>query len=101
MNTTIVKLQLPINSQLRDALASKAAQLGFDSSQALLRYMAKAVVDDRRVTFGENDSDDWGEPSSEALARYERMSAEIEQERAAGTLKSFSTVEEFMADLRA
>lgn len=96
MNT--VKIQLPIDKDVRDGLARRAEDLGFDSIQAYIRYWAKAEVDGRRV---DHDVDDWGEPSPEAVARIEASVAEIEAERKAGTLKSYTTVEEFMKDLRA
>lgn len=92
-----VKLQVPMDKSLRDAFEKRATSLGFDSAQAYIRFWAKAVVDGRRVDL---DVDDWGEPSPEALARWAQQEKEIEAERQAGTLQSFSTVEEFMKDLR-
>lgn len=91
-----VKIQLPIDKDVRDALAKRAEDLGFDSIQAYIRYWAKAEVDGRRV---DHDVDDWGEPSPEAVARIEASIAEIEAERKAATLKTFSNVEDALGHL--
>lgn len=91
-----VKIQLPIDKDVRDALAKRAEDLGFDSIQAYIRYWAKAEVDGRRV---DHDADDWGEPSPEAVARIEASVAEVEAERKAGTLKTFSNVEDALDHL--
>ena len=69
----------------------RAAELGFDSVQALLRYMAKAVVDKRRVTFGE---DDWGELSPKAAARLERIAQQAREDHDSGKLRSFSSAQD-------
>lgn len=95
MSTTTVKLQVPIDKTLRDALSARATELGFDSAQALLRYMAKAVADRREVTFGE---DDWGEASPAAAARLNKWAEEARQGK--NVSGPFTTVEEFMEALR-
>jgi len=95
MNTVNIKLQVPMNKSLRDALTIRAAELGFDSSQALLRYMAKAVADHRQVTFGD---DNWGEPSIAAAARLNKAAEEAKQGK--NISGPFTTVEDFMKDLR-
>lgn len=43
-----------MDAQLRKQLDTRAVSLGFDSAQALLRYVSKAVVDNREVTFGQH-----------------------------------------------
>jgi hypothetical protein len=93
----VVKLQIPIDKDIRDRLQKRAESLGFDSVQAYIRFWAKAEVDGRQVDMGE---DDWGEPSPAAISRWEKQLKEIEVERKNGTLQSFSTVEEFMKDLK-
>ena len=91
MSTAIVKLQIPINKSLRDALELRAEELGFDSIQALLRYMAKAVVDGRKVTFGE---DDWGEPTPKAAARLNKLFDKAEKDSNSGKLPSFTSAQD-------
>ncbi len=85
-----------MNRTMRAALAARADSLGFDSAQALLRYMAKAAVDKRAVTFGE---DPWGEPSPRAAARLQRLSREAREQSARGELKDYTSVKELMKDL--
>jgi predicted DsbA family dithiol-disulfide isomerase len=94
MNTTIIKLQVPMNKTLRDDLAARATELGFDSAQALLRYMAKAVADRRQVTFG---ADDWGEPSPAAAVRLNKWAKEARQGK--NVSRTYVSVEDFMKDL--
>lgn len=94
---SIVKIQVPIEKTLRDKLEVRATKLGFDSVQAYIRFWATAEADGRRVNFGE---DSWGEPSDEAAARLNKASEEAKRDLKAGKLKSYTTVEEFMKDLR-
>lgn len=84
-----------MNKALRDALTARATELGFDSAQALLRYMAKSVADRRQVTFGE---DDWGEPSPAAAARLNKWAEEAKQGK--NVSGPYNTVEDFMKALR-
>jgi hypothetical protein len=51
MNPTMTKIQIPMEVDVRDALARKAKSLGFDSLQAYIRVWAKAEVDNRVVDF--------------------------------------------------
>jgi len=92
----MVKLQIPIDTAVRDGLAKRAEDLGFDSIQAFIRFWAKAEVEGRRVDFGE----DWGEPTPEATARLNRIAEEAKRDYKAGKLKEHRTVEELMKDLR-
>ena len=48
-----VKLQVPIDKDVRDGLEKRAKHLGFDSAQAYIRFWAKAEVDGRPISFGE------------------------------------------------
>lgn len=92
MNT--VKLQVPMDKDIRDGLEKKAADLGFDSAQAYIRFWAKAEVDGRKVNFA---VDDWGEPSPEAAKRLDRLTREaLEGQNMSGP---FYSVEEFMKGL--
>ncbi len=96
MSTTTVKIQLPINKTLRDNLAIRADELGFDSIQALLRYMAKAVADNREVTFGDQP---WPQPSDKVAARLQTDAKQARADAKAGKLKAYTSVEDFMKDL--
>lgn len=93
MNT---KLQVPIDSAVRDGLELRAKELGFDSAQAYIRFWAKSEVDGRRI--------DLGTPlitlSKGADKLYEVAISEMADLRKAGKLKSYSSVEEFMEDLK-
>jgi len=93
-----VKLQVPMDKKLRDELEKRALSLGFDSAQAYIRVWAKAETEGRHLNF---DEDSWGEPSPEAIARWDKQIKEIEADKKAGKLKSYTSVEEFMKDLRA
>lgn len=92
-----VKLQVPIDKNVRDRLEQRARDLGFDSIQAYIRVWAKAEADGRKLDF------DGGAVtlSSEATERYTQMVDKMDEESKAGKLKEFKTIDEFMADLRA
>lgn len=92
-----VKIQVPIDKDIRDKLEVRATKLGFDSVQAYIRFWAKAEVDGREVNYGE---DDWGQPTDEAAARLNKWAEEAERDSKAGKLKSYTDVDEFMKDLR-
>lgn len=89
-----VKLQVPMDKAVRDGLEKKAADLGFDSAQAYIRFWAKAEVDGRKVDLS---VDDWGEPSPEAAARINK--AADEARRGIHVSKPFYSVEDFIKDL--
>jgi antitoxin component of RelBE/YafQ-DinJ toxin-antitoxin module len=91
MNTT---LHIPIDTNVRKKLDIKARKLGFDSTQALIRVWAKAVVDGRTLNFG----DDWGEPSDEAAARINKDADEAL--RGVNVSGPFYNVEDFMQALK-
>lgn len=48
-----VKLQVPMDKDVRDRLEARAKDLGFDSAQAYIRFWAKAQADGRDVYLGE------------------------------------------------
>ncbi len=84
-----------MDKTLKTALTERADELGFDSVQALLRYVAKALADRRTVTFGE---DDWGQASPEAAARLNKWADEAR--RGENVSGPYETVEEMMTHLR-
>lgn len=85
-----------MDRSVRDRLEVKAKRLGFDSAQAYIRVWVKAEVDERTIDF----HDDWGEPTPKAAARLNRIADEAMRLSKAGKLKSFNSIDEFMADLR-
>jgi hypothetical protein len=89
-----VKLQVPMDKDVRDGLEKRAASLGFDSAQAYIRFWAKAEVDGRKINLA---VDDWGEPSPEAATRINK--AADEARRGINVSGPYRTVEEFMKDL--
>ena len=92
-----MKLQVPMDEDVLAAMKKHAQGLGFDSTQAYIRFLGKAIADGRQLGLG---YDDWGEPSPAAVARWDRQIREMEAEEKAGTAKSFDTVEAFLEDLR-
>jgi hypothetical protein len=95
--SNLITLHIPMDRSVKQRLDEKAKRLGFDSTQAYIRVWAQAEADGRTVDF---DEDDWGQPTPEAAARLNKWAEEAIRDSKAGKLKSYSTVEEFMADLR-
>jgi hypothetical protein len=89
-----VKLQVPIDKDVRDQWEHYAHRNGFDSLQAYIRFLAKADIDGRRVNLEETVV-----LSPEAEARYAREIAEHEEMRRKGKVESFDNVDDFMKDL--
>lgn len=89
-----VKLQVPIDKEIRDKWERYAHRNGFDSLQAYIRFLAKADVDGRRVNLEEAVR-----LSPKAEARYAREIAELEELRRQGKVKSYDNVNDFMRDL--
>lgn len=89
------KLQVPIDKDVREGLERRARSLGFDSAQAYIRVWAKAEADGRKLDFD-------GKAvvlSPEANARYEQIIAELDEDKKAGNVKEFTSVDDFMNDL--
>lgn len=91
-----VKLQVPIDKDVRDKWERFASRNGFDSLQAYIRFLAKADVDGRRVNLEESVR-----LSPEAEARYSKEIAEHEELRRKGKVKSYDNVDKLMQDLLA
>lgn len=89
---------MPVDEDLRRKLAQKAEELGFDSIQAMLRYVSKAIVDGRKVTFGQ--AEPWGPPPKHVLDEWERESEDIKRQLKTGEAKVFDNVEDFLTDLK-
>lgn len=89
-----VKLQVPIDKEIRDEWEQYAHRNGFDSLQAYIRFLAKADVDGRRVNLEESVR-----LSPTAEARYSKEIAELEELRRQGKIKSYDKVDDFMRDL--
>lgn len=90
-----IKLQIPIEQEVKDGLERRAHSLGFDSAQAYIRVWAKAEADGRSLDFD-------GKAvvlSSEASKRYEAMARALDDEKQAGTVETFTSVDDFMKDL--
>ena len=73
--STQVKIQVPIDKDIRDGLEKRASALGFDSIQAYIRVWAKAELDGRALSFG----DSWGEASPEAAARINKWAEDAKK----------------------
>lgn len=91
MSNNTTKLQVPIDKDVLAAMKKHAHGLGFDSAQAYIRFLGKAIADGRQLGLG---YDDWGEPSPKAVARWEEQIKEMEAERKAGKAKVFDNAEE-------
>lgn len=87
-------LHIPLDTTLRRDFTQRAKELGFDSAQAYVRVMIKAVVDGRRVDFG---VDDWGEPSKAAAKRLKKQLRDVRKNR--GLSGPFTEVDELMKAL--
>lgn len=91
-----------MDKTLRTKLGERADDLGFDSPQALLRYVSKAIIDGRQVVFGlDNEGwDDWGPIPAHVIKRWAKESAEFQTDQKTGNIKSYTDVDEMMIDLR-
>jgi hypothetical protein len=90
------KLQVPMDVSVRNGLEQRAKDLGFDSAQAYIRFWAKSEVEGRKIDFGSP----MVTLSVDADSRYEKAIADMAKLRKAGKLKMYSTVEEFMKELK-
>ncbi len=91
-----VKLQVPLDKEVRDQWESYAHRNGFDSLQAYIRFLAKADIDGRRVNLEESVR-----LSPEAEARYAKEIKEHEELRRQGKVKEYHSVDDLMQDLLA
>lgn len=80
-------IHVPLEPAIRKKFTAKAKQLGFDSAQAYLRVIIKAVVDGRRIDL---DVDDWGVPSPQATSRLNKDTADAIIASKSGELSSFA-----------
>lgn len=81
-----IKLQIPMDKDVRDGLEKKAKKLGFDSAQAYVRFWAKAQVDGREFYIGEPE---------QITPVMENILKETEEEIARGdTYGPFETAED-------
>ncbi|MBP7760636.1 hypothetical protein KA093_02480 [Candidatus Saccharibacteria bacterium] len=95
MNTT--RITIPVDDAFRTQLVAKAHDLGFDSAQAMFRFIGKAVVDGRAVDFDEPR--DWGTVPPLVVARLEADIDEMATQRQQGHAASFETAHDLVADL--
>ena len=98
MNNTTVKLQIPLDKSLRDQVEKHARAMGFSSVQDFTRVMYSTIVSNK-MRFNLTASNE-ERLSPEAEARYTKQLAEHEKDRAAGKVKSFDNVEDFLAELK-
>lgn len=91
-----VKLQVPIEKDVRDKWEDYARRNGFDSLQSYIRFLAKADIDGRRVNLEESVR-----LSPSAETRYAKEIAEHEAARQNGTINSFQGIDDLMNDLLA
>ncbi|HVC36026.1 MAG TPA: hypothetical protein VNE40_01080 [Candidatus Dormibacteraeota bacterium] len=96
MSNTIVKLQIPLDKSLRDAVDKHARQLGFSSVQDFTRVMYSTVVSDK-LKFSLSNNAEHISPVAEA--RYEKMLAEHVVDKKTGKVKTYTGIDDFLADL--
>src|SRR5258706_15640583 len=89
-----VKLQVPLDKDIRDEWENFAHRNGFDSLQAYIRFLAKADIDARRVNLEESVR-----LSPEAETRYAQQITEHEELRRQGKVKSYDSVDDIMKNL--
>lgn len=90
-------MQIPIDPEVREGLERRARSLGFDSAQAYIRVWAKAEAEGRKLDFDGRAVT----LSPEANERYGHMVAELDDDKRAGKVTTFETVDEFMKELKA
>ncbi len=96
-SNTIVKVQVPMEKSLRDALERLAKDRGFDSIQAYFRFTATNDVKGRKVTYEEWEP--WPAPSPELAAKWDREIAEMKEMEKRGEIKRYTSVPDFMKGL--
>jgi len=90
-----VKLQIPIDKNVRDSLERRAKELGFDSAQAYIRVWAKAEAEGRKLDFDSSSI----VLSPNANKRYEQMVQEMDKEKHLKNTETYGSVSDFMKDL--
>ncbi len=98
--STTTRITIPVDEDYRKKLAIKAEDLGFDSIQAMFRYVGKALIDGRNVEFGEPEFKSWGPPPAHKIKEWEAGSKELEEDIKAGRAQVFHNVEDFLKELR-
>lgn len=98
MSIPTVKLQIPLAKSLRDKVEKHARAQGFSSIQDFTRVMYSTVVREKQYFSLNGEHEDRLSP--EAETRYAKQLAEHEMDRKAGKVKSFDSVEDFLADLK-
>jgi hypothetical protein len=83
------RITIPVDDDFRSQLSVVAARYGFDSTQAMFRYVGKALVDGRRVDFGES-GDDWGVPPATVVKAWGQARRDHVADKKAGTVPSFT-----------
>jgi hypothetical protein len=97
MSSTTVKLQIPLDKSLRDGVEKHAKSMGFSSVQDFTRVMYSTILNNN-MQF--NLTDNRAEHiSPRAEARYMKQLKQHEDSRKAGDVKTYTTIDEFMADL--
>jgi hypothetical protein len=95
MSSSTVKLQIPLDKSLRDAITKHAYELGFSSVQDFTRVMYSTVVrDDMQLSFTKSER-----LSPSATARYKEMIKEHHTSAKTGKAKTYTSVDSFLADL--
>lgn len=94
MSDSIVKVQVPMQKSLRDALVKLAEDRGFDSIQAYFRFVATNDIKGRKVTYEEWEP--WPAPSPELAARWDREVAESKEAQRRGEIQPWTSADEAM-----
>ena len=90
----MMKMQVPINRELKESWDEYVSEHGFDSIQSYIRFIAKANVDGRKVNLDEGI-----QLSPEAIQRYNEMIDEIDENPDKHLSKSYEDVDSMFDDL--
>lgn len=91
-----IKLQVPIDKDLKERSLKRAKRLGFNSLQDLTRVLLTSFADERQINFNE---DSWGEPPAHVMKRWQKELDDLPKQLETGEAKSFDNVDDFLADL--
>lgn len=95
MSTSTVKLQIPLDKSLRDAITTHAHELGFSSVQDFTRVLYSTVVrNDMQLNLAVSER-----VSPSAASRYKKMLTEHAANTKAGKVKTYGGIDSFLADL--